>query len=227
LQILTAFPFVVTADVTWVALEWAQKNVQNNPHLVDLIEIRKAREGEVEEKNGCTQKNEEDGPLESLSFDESEQGVVEDGSQLSTSGQPEETCKEESGAVNLLLTFNDHQIEESLEVPLSKGSGVVSKNCEGPPVLLGVMREGEQFDFCMCNPPFFESMEEAGANPRTACGGTMEEMVCPGGEQAFIQHIINDSVHLKEQIRLAFYLCFFITCHFSFVLLLSLNIIVC
>lgn len=191
----------VGTDVTCVALEWAQKNVQNNPHLIDLIEIRKNGEGELEEKNGCTQKNEEEGPLESLSFDESEQAVDEDGTQLSTSGQPEEPCKEVSGAVNPSLTSNDQQIEELLEVPLSKGSGVVSKNSEGPPVLLGVIREGEQFDFCMCNPPFFESMEEAGANPRTACGGTMEEMVCPGGEQAFIKRIINDSVHLKEQIR--------------------------
>lgn len=191
----------VGTDITQVALEWAQNNIQNNPHLMDLIEIRKAREGEFEEKNGCTQESGEESPLESLTFDESKKGVAEDDSQLSTSGQPEEPGKEEMGAVNPLLSFNDHQIGESLEVSPSKGSVVVTKNCEGPPVLLGVIRKGEQFDFCMCNPPFFESMEEAGANPRTACGGTLEEMVCPGGEQAFIKRIINDSVHLKEQIR--------------------------
>lgn len=71
----------------------------------------------------------------------------------------------------------------------------------GPPVLLGVVQEGEQFDFCMCNPPFFESIAEAGLNPRTACGGTPEEMVCPGGEQAFISRIISDSVKLKHSFR--------------------------
>jgi hypothetical protein len=45
----------------------------------------------------------------------------------------------------------------------------------GPPVLLGVVRDSEKFDFCMCNPPFFESMEEAGLNPKTSSGGTPEE----------------------------------------------------
>ncbi|KAK1324341.1 hypothetical protein QJS10_CPA01g00415 [Acorus calamus] len=71
----------------------------------------------------------------------------------------------------------------------------------GPPVLVGVVGEDERFEFCMCNPPFFESMEEAGLNPRTACGGTTEEMVCPGGEQAFVIRIIEDSVVLKESFR--------------------------
>lgn len=75
-------------------------------------------------------------------------------------------------------------------------------NCyRGPPVLLGVVKEREQFDFCMCNPPFFESVEEAGLNPKTACGGTPEEMVCFGGEQAFITRIIEDSVQLKQSFR--------------------------
>jgi 23S rRNA A1618 N6-methylase RlmF len=30
---------------------------------------------------------------------------------------------------------------------------------------------GERFHFCMCNPPFFESLAEANRNPNTACGG--------------------------------------------------------
>ncbi|XP_031391968.1 U6 small nuclear RNA (adenine-(43)-N(6))-methyltransferase isoform X1 [Punica granatum] len=71
----------------------------------------------------------------------------------------------------------------------------------GPPILYGVVRDGETFDFCMCNPPFFESMEEAGLNPKTSCGGTVDEMVCPGGEKAFITRIIEDSVKLKHSFR--------------------------
>ncbi|KAF9676139.1 hypothetical protein SADUNF_Sadunf09G0107200 [Salix dunnii] len=63
------------------------------------------------------------------------------------------------------------------------------------------IRDGEKFDFCMCNPPFFEAMEEAGLNPKTSFAGTPEEMVCPGGEKAFITHIIEDSVVLKESSR--------------------------
>jgi 23S rRNA A1618 N6-methylase RlmF len=29
----------------------------------------------------------------------------------------------------------------------------------------------ERFHFCMCNPPFFESIDQANSNPHTACGG--------------------------------------------------------
>uniref|UniRef100_A0A1D1ZJ42 Methyltransferase-like protein 16 n=2 Tax=Anthurium amnicola TaxID=1678845 RepID=A0A1D1ZJ42_9ARAE len=71
----------------------------------------------------------------------------------------------------------------------------------GPPILVGVVREGEEYDFCMCNPPFFESIEEAGLNPKTSCGGTHQEMVCPGGERAFISRIIEDSLVLKYCFR--------------------------
>lgn len=68
-------------------------------------------------------------------------------------------------------------------------------------VLVGVIREEERFDFCMCNPPFFSSMQEAGLNPWTACGGTEAEMVCLGGEEAFVTRMIDDSVKLKHAIQ--------------------------
>lgn len=32
-------------------------------------------------------------------------------------------------------------------------------------------QQQECFHFCMCNPPFFESLAEANQNPNTACGG--------------------------------------------------------
>lgn len=70
-----------------------------------------------------------------------------------------------------------------------------------PHILVGVVKESESFDFCMCNPPFFESIEEAGLNPKTSCAGTAEEMVCPGGELAFVTRIIEDSVSLKNSFR--------------------------
>lgn len=134
----------VGSDVTEVALEWAEKNVNNNPHLANLIEIRKA--------NSC-------------------------------------------GA-----TSNGESFNEEVSTSLDSHSGV-NKSYHGPPVLVGVIRDGEKFDFCMCNPPFFETMEEAGLNPKTACGGTPEEMVCPGGEETFIGQIIEDSAHLKHTFR--------------------------
>lgn len=80
----------------------------------------------------------------------------------------------------------------------------VQKIDHAPQMLVGVVKDGEKFDFCMCNPPFFETMEEAGLNPKTACGGTKEEMACPGGEQGFITRIIEDSVQLKQSFRYIF-----------------------
>ncbi|KAL1807422.1 hypothetical protein ACET3Z_024412 [Daucus carota] len=125
----------VGSDVTDVALDCAKTNVQNNPHISELIEIRK-----VESYTG-TQEDQ----------DELHSGVIE----------------------------SYHKL----------------------PILLGVVKDGEIFDFCMCNPPFFETIEEAGLNPKTSCGGTPAEMVCPGGEQAFITRIIMDSVQLKQSFR--------------------------
>jgi 23S rRNA (adenine1618-N6)-methyltransferase len=53
----------------------------------------------------------------------------------------------------------------------------------------------------MCNPPFFASLAEAGANPGTACGGTAAEMVCPGGELAFVRRMVQDSQALGKRVH--------------------------
>ena len=68
-------------------------------------------------------------------------------------------------------------------------------------VLLPVVHEGERFAFCMCNPPFFESMDEAELNPSTNFGGTAEEMCCEGGEEAFVKRIYDDSLILRETVH--------------------------
>nr|KYP50271.1 Putative methyltransferase METT10D [Cajanus cajan] len=126
----------VGSDVTDVAIEWAERNVNSNPHISELIEIRKVQ---------------------------------------GNANAPD----------SLPHGFPDSE----------------NKNYYGPPILVGVVRDDEKFDFCMCNPPFFESLKEAGLNPKTSCGGTSKEMVCPGGEKAFITRIIEDSVQLKHQFR--------------------------
>ncbi|GFP89027.1 methyltransferase-like protein 16 [Phtheirospermum japonicum] len=133
----------VGSDITDVAIEWANQNVKSNPHISDLIEIR--RVGQAEE--------------------------LQNGEEYVSEG----TC--DSSSANAQDGYNL------------------------PPVLLGVVKDGESFDFCMCNPPFFETMEQAGLNPKTACGGTPAEMVCIGGEHAFITRIIEDSVKLKHTFR--------------------------
>jgi 23S rRNA (adenine1618-N6)-methyltransferase len=129
-------------DVTNVALEWAKKNVESNPRLAELIEIRNANVPSSES----------------------------------------ETVVREAAREKIL--------EPAEDVAMPK-----------PHILVGVVKESESFDFCMCNPPFFESIEEAGLNPKTSCGGTAEEMACLGGELAFVTQIIEDSVSLKNSFR--------------------------
>lgn len=67
-----------------------------------------------------------------------------------------------------------------------------------------ITAEDGVFDFCMCNPPFFATEEEAiqsiHGNTKTDCHATITEMVTPGGEVAFVQTMIQDSLLLKQQI---------------------------
>lgn len=154
---------VVLSDITDIALEWANKNVERNPHLSHLIEIRRA--GTQDE-------------MHHMEKSVNSQKCISDGS---------------------LHSCNSDAQNASPSIPETQSD---AKKCyAGPPVLLGVVKDGENFDFCMCNPPFFETMEEAGLNPKTSCGGTPAEMVCSGGEHAFITRIIEDSAKLKNTFR--------------------------
>ncbi|KAG7641519.1 unnamed protein product [Arabidopsis thaliana] len=145
----------VGSDFTVVALEWAEKNVQSNPHFSDLIEIRDSKV-----------------PPQCSSVPEVE------------NTESEKTIQEEA-EISATVKSDYHDNKSFIE----------------PAVLLGVVKENETFDFCMSNPPFFETFEEAGLNPKTSCGGTPEEMVCNGGEQAFVSRIIEDSAVLRQRFR--------------------------
>lgn len=152
-------------DMTDVAIEWAERNIKDNPHISELIQIRKVESGESTH-------------------------LVED------------PLNEKSGGSESKVDLTEPMSSEG-NLPSSSINldADTNKSYYGPPILLGVVKDGEKFDFCMCNPPFFESMEEAGLNPKTSCGGTPEEMVCPGGEKAFISRIIEDSSVLKQTFR--------------------------
>ncbi|DBA82336.1 TPA: hypothetical protein ACH3X2_000593 [Trebouxia sp. C0005] len=93
---LNGWHFVGT-DIMDIAIEWAGKNVQDNPHLAHLIEIRRTGQ----------------------------------------SSQPLDSTNVEQG------------------------------------ILLPAVHNGECFSFCMCNPPFFETLQEAGRNPHTAYAGNL------------------------------------------------------
>ncbi|KAJ7533205.1 hypothetical protein O6H91_13G037600 [Diphasiastrum complanatum] len=195
---LNGWSFVGT-DITPVALGWALKNVQANPSIAELITVRKSSwdDFEVAREGTCTSKaligDTKGTPFE---MDRDLNPSTAHASSVSNPVIVDEDPPEKLKHIGLAFEGNLRTAEgiatscHSLEVPL-----------KSPAILVGVVKEGEMFDFCMCNPPFFETMEEAGANPRTACGGTKEEMVCPGGEVGFITRLIEDSLELKNKIH--------------------------
>lgn len=195
----------VGTDITPVALEWAKWNVESNPHVSALIEIRSAiLDGDttVDEEKLNISSYDVAGPAlpppkqelvveEPQDPDPLSKEVIIDSPDIGPQGPPKAEVDRSPAAEPSELT-----------VPSSEpGNTPADTDQRSSGVLVGVVGEEERFDFCMCNPPFFSSMEEAGLNPRTACGGTAAEMVCPGGEAAFVARIIEDSVHLKHVIH--------------------------
>ncbi len=78
-------------------------------------------------------------------------------------------------------------------------------------IFTGVVKPGEVFDLCICNPPFHASPEEALAGtlrkqrnlgiqktkrPVLNFGGQQTELWCDGGEQRFISNMIEQSASL-------------------------------
>ncbi|XP_053668329.1 U6 small nuclear RNA (adenine-(43)-N(6))-methyltransferase [Anopheles marshallii] len=88
---------------------------------------------------------------------------------------------------------------------------VQPQSLEGNTILLDVLKNfpGERFDFCMCNPPFFDSnFNELKPHDRTgkrrepsnASTGSLEELCTEGGEVKFINQIIDESLQLKDRV---------------------------
>ena len=46
------------------------------------------------------------------------------------------------------------------------------------------------FDFCMCNPPFFEDVADACANPKRGTLGTLSELCTPGACEIVLRQAI-------------------------------------
>ncbi|XP_052889405.1 U6 small nuclear RNA (adenine-(43)-N(6))-methyltransferase [Anopheles moucheti] len=88
---------------------------------------------------------------------------------------------------------------------------VQPQTLEGETILLDVLKNfpGERFDFCMCNPPFFDSNsnelkphDRTGKRrePSNASTGSLEELCTEGGEVKFITQIIDESLQLKDRV---------------------------
>ena len=64
------------------------------------------------------------------------------------------------------------------------------------------------FDFTMCNPPFYSSREEIEKgtiekefSPSAVCTGADTEMITPGGESAFVQQMVTESLTYRTKCR--------------------------
>lgn len=77
----------------------------------------------------------------------------------------------------------------------------------------GIIKEGDYFDFTICNPPFHASEKEAYAGTRRKLknlhthadfklnfGGQANELWCNGGEALFIKRMIKQSLLFKKQV---------------------------
>lgn len=56
------------------------------------------------------------------------------------------------------------------------------------------------YHFCMCNPPFFSSVDEKVKRDDTSCVATDSELATIGGEENFIKRLIDESILLKDKI---------------------------
>lgn len=80
-------------------------------------------------------------------------------------------------------------------------------------ILTGMIRKGEHFDLTLCNPPFHGSAAEAAAGSQRKLNnlgkksnvlnfsGQAVELWCKGGEVAFIQTMVQESVAYADQVK--------------------------
>lgn len=112
---------------------------------------------------------------------------------------------------------------------LAAARRILASNADLPPVIElrrqmdstrifeGVVKPGERFHLCMCNPPFHASAAEAREGserkwrnlgrdeedraPVLNFGGQGSELWCPGGEAAFVRRMVEESARMPETCR--------------------------
>lgn len=69
----------------------------------------------------------------------------------------------------------------------------------------------EDFAFCLCNPPFFDSNErntkmdrnpDKRKEPKNCQTGNADELYCEGGEVAFVQGIVDESQSFSDRVKI-------------------------
>ncbi|KAF8486300.1 S-adenosyl-L-methionine dependent methyltransferase [Russula ochroleuca] len=78
----------------------------------------------------------------------------------------------------------------------------------GPIMVPLIQNTAASFDFSMCNPPFYASTEEATRTaaakellPSAVCTGADVEMITPGGEEAFVSKMVDESITHGQRCR--------------------------
>ncbi|MFA5833352.1 MAG: 23S rRNA (adenine(1618)-N(6))-methyltransferase RlmF [Bacteroidota bacterium] len=104
------------------------------------------------------------------------------------------------------IVHSNHFPDESIEI---RRQGNLNQ------MFQGIVTSDDQFDVTMCNPPFHSTMGQAMSGtlrkwknvtpkkmPSTALnfGGQSHELIFPGGEEAFITSMIQESVQFAKQI---------------------------
>lgn len=113
-------------------------------------------------------------------------------------------CQESINNAKVILKKNPH-FQSKIKVRLQNNP----RN-----ILKGIIQKEEYYNAVMCNPPFFKSLEDyqkqstrkSKALSSTAQGsstnfsGNANELFCKGGEKAFIENYIYESIHFASQV---------------------------
>ena len=85
------------------------------------------------------------------------------------------------------------------------------KKVEEDTLLLGLVEDNTNYDFCMCNPPFYSDHLEAQGittsrsddrpEPMSMSTASEVESISWGGEVKFVSRMIEESLVLKNRIR--------------------------
>ncbi|KAG7208917.1 hypothetical protein KM043_015097 [Ampulex compressa] len=78
---------------------------------------------------------------------------------------------------------------------------------DGQNLLKDVIEDDKVYQFTMCNPPFFDVGENADKTekelpPRNAPTGSEQELTTEGGEKQFVTKIIEESLEIKDRIKI-------------------------
>ncbi|KAI8885015.1 S-adenosyl-L-methionine dependent methyltransferase [Backusella circina FSU 941] len=118
-------------------------------------------------------------------------------------------CASNSNWSFLGTDINERSIEYATNnIERNKLGDRIKLKLNKDPASIFILDKKEDYTFSMCNPPFYESKEELenGAQnkelePSAICTGSEQEMITEGGEYAFIETMIKESIKLKTRVR--------------------------